>query len=489
MATYEVTGPKGEVYQIDGPDDADPSAVVAQLGGHQEPAEPADTRPVGDLGDAIMDPIRSMGSSAIAAPVAGLAGLGAMAGKAMGMTDREPGDVVRSVQSALTYQPRTKAGQMATDVVSYPFEKLAQGADYVGGKAAEVTGSPAIGAAVNTAIQAVPALLTRRGGKVGGNVSRTTAVDRGVVPREGEPVSPAPKASERKAGLEGVSQDAVPTKAELAEAAKAAYKRADDAGVIVKSSSLTGLKTRVVGMAKREGIDSDLHPDATAALNKIIKSKGDLTLTELETLRKVAKDAEGSIKPADKRLAGKIVDELDDYIDNLKDTDVVAGDATKAKALKEARALYSRKKKADTLDELVERAEISAPNFSASGMENALRTEFRALAKNPRKMRMFTAEEQAAIKKVAMGGPIENTMRFIGKFAPTGVVSGVLSGGAGAMIAGPLGVALPATGLIGRSIATRMTKKNVNAANELVRRGPQAKPVRKRNALAEPLDY
>lgn len=33
MATYEITGPKGEVYQIDGPDDADPAAVIQSLGG------------------------------------------------------------------------------------------------------------------------------------------------------------------------------------------------------------------------------------------------------------------------------------------------------------------------------------------------------------------------------------------------------------------------------------------------------------------------
>lgn len=33
MATYEVTGPKGEVYHIDGPDGADPSAVIKQVTG------------------------------------------------------------------------------------------------------------------------------------------------------------------------------------------------------------------------------------------------------------------------------------------------------------------------------------------------------------------------------------------------------------------------------------------------------------------------
>jgi len=140
------------------------NSVSDELNSATQPAQ-SDTRPVGDAGDVIMDPLRQMGSAAIAAPIAGIAGLGTMAGNAMGLTDKQPGDVVRSVQSALTYQPRTKAGQVASNAVAYPFEKLAQGADYVGGRAAELTGSPAAGAAVNTALQAAPALLMRRGGR------------------------------------------------------------------------------------------------------------------------------------------------------------------------------------------------------------------------------------------------------------------------------------------------------------------------------------
>jgi hypothetical protein len=314
-------------------------------------------------------------------------------------------------------------------------------------------------------------------------------VDGAVAAREGAQAAPAAVA-EGKAGLASVPADAIPTKAQLAEAATAAYKRADDAGVIVKSQSLNGLKSRISAMAKREGIDSTLHPDSTAALKRIVTAKGDLTLTELETLRKVASDAKGSVKPSDQRLAGKMVDELDDYIDNLKETDVVAGDASKTKALSEARELYSRKKKADVIDELTSRAELSAPNFSASGMENALRTEFRNLAKNPSRLRYFNAEEQAAIRKVAMGGKTENAMRFIGKFAPTGVVSATLSGGLGTMVAGPAGLGVPLVGLAGRHIATRMTKKNVRAVDELVRRGPSAtEQLRKRLPAKEPLSY
>jgi hypothetical protein len=462
-------------------------------------AEPAstDTRPTGDLLDAVNEPAMSLGSSAFAMPIAGLAGIGAAGTHALGLTEALPGDVARRVQEALTYQPRTKAGSIATDIVSYPFEKLAQGADWAGERTAEATGSPATGAAVNTTIQSIPALLTRRpGGRpatVKANGPRIpNPGDRPMATGAAEQAAKPAISQEQPAGLAKVPAEAVPTRADLAEAAQAAYKRADEAGVVVSANSLFKLKTRVASMAKKEGLDKDLHPDSTAALRRILETKGQKTLTELETLRKVAKDAQGSLKPADKRIAGMIVDELDGYIDNLSATDVVAGDATKAAALKEARSLYSRAKKSEVIEDLMQRAKDSSSQFSGSGLENAIRTQFRGLAKNKKQMRMFTAAEQAAIRKVANGGPMENTARFVGKFAPTGVVSGVLTGGAGAMIGGPLGAALPLAGLGGRAVATRMTMRNVRRADELMRRGPEAanalakqKAEQKRNALAD----
>lgn len=129
------------------------------------PAQPAasNTRPTGDLLDAIIEPVMSLGSGALATPVAGLAGLGAAAGRGLGLTDAMYGDVVRRVQEAGTYQPRTTAGQVATAAISYPFEKLAQGANWVGEKVAERSGSPALGAAANTAIQSAPAVVGLRG--------------------------------------------------------------------------------------------------------------------------------------------------------------------------------------------------------------------------------------------------------------------------------------------------------------------------------------
>ena len=273
-----------------------------------------------------------------------------------------------------------------------------------------------------------------------------------------------------------------PTTEALKKASGAAYDAADDAGVIIAKDSF---KTVAKGIEKKmaeEGIDATMHPRAMAALNRLTGVDENVTLKGAEILRRVARNAAASNDASERRLASIMIDELDDYVGKLGPKDIVAGDAFKATgALNEARKLWSRGMKSDTIETLIERAEISAPNFSGSGYENALRTQFRSLAQNAKRMRGFTEAEQEAIKHVAKGGPVENVLRMLGKFAPTGVVSSALSGGAGYAVGGPVGAAaLPMTGFAARRGATALTSGNARAALEMMQRGgppPQLDPL------------
>lgn len=98
----------------------------------------------------------SLATQAVALPVAGLAGLGSIATKAVGLTDIDPADVVNNVAGALTYQPYSDLGQHFTGAVMYPFEKLAEAGRAAGDKTLAVTGSPAAATAIDTAINALP---------------------------------------------------------------------------------------------------------------------------------------------------------------------------------------------------------------------------------------------------------------------------------------------------------------------------------------------
>lgn len=103
----------------------------------------------------------ALASGVVAPPIAGLAGI-AQGVKNIFSPGMPAADRVRQVEEALTYQPRTEMGQAVTGALSYPFVKLSELGEFAGGKVAD-TGRPALGAAVNTAIQAAPIALGELG--------------------------------------------------------------------------------------------------------------------------------------------------------------------------------------------------------------------------------------------------------------------------------------------------------------------------------------
>ncbi len=154
------------------------SAPVAQPTAAQAPAQPprpaaAAQIPVGNIGDAIIEPAFALGSGLVSLPTAGLGVLGALGTNALGISDIELRGLTERIQRALTYEPRTKAGQVGNAVVSYPFEKLAQFGNFLGKKTTESVvnagggerSAVAAGTAVGTAVQLAPALVLRALGK------------------------------------------------------------------------------------------------------------------------------------------------------------------------------------------------------------------------------------------------------------------------------------------------------------------------------------
>lgn len=125
----------------------------------QPVAEPESPYSARNLIGAGTEPIASLATGALAAPVSGLAGL---AGTMLPGPEGQGAQWAERTGHAMTYQPRTAGGRTAMGAISYPFEKLAQGADVAGEAVSRVAG-PAAGAGVNTAIQAVPQILGSKG--------------------------------------------------------------------------------------------------------------------------------------------------------------------------------------------------------------------------------------------------------------------------------------------------------------------------------------
>jgi hypothetical protein len=117
-------------------------------------SEAINRSPTAGLADAAF----ALGSGAVAGPVSGLAGI---AGTLLPGPKGQGAKWVEKTQDALSYEPKTTIGQTLTNAVTYPFQKIAEGADVAGAATAEKTGSPAAGAGVNMALQSIPLVLGR----------------------------------------------------------------------------------------------------------------------------------------------------------------------------------------------------------------------------------------------------------------------------------------------------------------------------------------
>jgi hypothetical protein len=280
-------------------------------------------------------------------------------------------------------------------------------------------------------------------------------------------------------------REIIPTPEAMKQAAGAAYQRSEQAGAIVAPQSLQRAAQDIFKSVDNLGYLPRSQPAVAAFLDEFgAQSQIPLTLERLERLRRVAGNVAASRDRAESKMGVAILNKLDDFVENLKDADLVAGAGPSREvaidALKEARGLYSRAAKGQEIETLLERAQNTASQYSQSGMENAIRVQFRQLANNQSRLRRFTKDEQELIKGVARGGPVDNVLRYFGKLSPTGVVSGGISSGAGYALGGPVGAAaVPAMGAIAREMAGARMQGNVD---ELISQILMGRPVQREPA-------
>ena len=160
----------GDLEFPDGMSEAEMASAIQknypQIHAPQAQAQPPQTH-YGEVAQNLLggatEPMMTMATGMAGQVAGGLAGLGTIAGNAMGLTDAKPADVVNNVQGAMTYQPRTQGGKDAMSVIGAPGEAIANAANYVGEHTSDFTGSPALGAGVNAIIQTAPLLVGAKG--------------------------------------------------------------------------------------------------------------------------------------------------------------------------------------------------------------------------------------------------------------------------------------------------------------------------------------
>lgn len=249
------------------------------------------------------------------------------------------------------------------------------------------------------------------------------------------------------------------------------YDQLQASGVQLKTDEFVNSMGNIAKGLRQEGYTPTGYPKITGAIQELTSTTQPKDWTEIQALRKMIRSGQTSTDPEERRLASILLDEYDNYLLNVPKNAIAAGDMKNAGQLwSEARTSYSRMKKSEVFEDMLNQAKLDRSKFTQAGEENSLAQQLRQLAKNDKRMRLFTKEEQAAIEQAAKGGTTQNLLKFFGRFAPTGPVSGMFTGGATVMNPA-LGLGLAGTAAASRVGATNMRRATVNDLSNLMRTG------------------
>ena len=266
----------------------------------------------------------------------------------------------------------------------------------------------------------------------------------------------------------------IPTADEIRAAKQAAYREAENAGVVYTPDMFKRVRSDVEPQLAQMGFDPALQPNIAPVLARIEQAaQTNTTLPGAEVVRRVAANAYEPGNRASNSMMQKIIAALDDATANPRAGEVLMGDAQRGgNALINARKNASIEFKLDEVAKQLEKAKTQAGStWSGGNIENATRQKLRAILDNPSRSRGFTPDEKAALEQAVMGsGAGHNTARLIGKMSPQG--SALMAAlGLGATAANPAMIAAPLAGMAAKKTSEKMTEANVQKLLDIIAAG------------------
>lgn len=279
----------------------------------------------------------------------------------------------------------------------------------------------------------------------------------------------------------------VPSLDALYQSADDAYKASEKAGVVIRPEVAQRIRANVQAKLTEFGYHPQNQPGARAALEELDRiSQGNITLKGMDIARRVARNGYNPQNPSNNAAIEIIVGELDDVVKKIGPNDIIAGDPRQGlNSLAKARELWTRVRKNERFMDQVSSAELRAKSNQVYNIDSATRQKVRPLMDPAIKSapKNWSPDEAAALNDIVEGTIGKRTLSWLGKLAPTGIVSGGLgtSMGAslGAFLGGPAGAAvgstaLPMLGQMAKFGADRAVLNAVKRMDELIRVGGSA---------------
>lgn len=264
------------------------------------------------------------------------------------------------------------------------------------------------------------------------------------------------------AGARPTKREQAPSSEQLLAQAKAKYELLDKSGFQLDSAQFKQhMSTLPAKLRAQEGYVESVNPKIAGAFKELLND-APKDVAEITALRKIIGNAAGSADRQERKIASKLLDEFDDYVLNAPPSAVIGGNKSAIDAWKAARADYAKVKKAELIEDIVSRAEVSQ-----SGKETSIAQGLSALAKDKKKMRFFSPDEQEAIRDAAKGGPLQVTLRTLAKFTPMTPAAAIFTA------VNPFGAYTAATGMASKELATARRMQQVDRLTNQMRLGRQ----------------
>jgi hypothetical protein len=297
--------------------------------------------------------------------------------------------------------------------------------------------------------------------------------------------------------LRSASEAAVPTISELKAAGRAGYQAPEIAAVQIKPSAVHGLAAQI----ENDLVGQGFRPTAKSAGDTFAEIRAlrppsavqSVGVADIDTARKalgnLAKevDAVGKATP-EAVAAGKAIGHIDQFLPNLRQADLLAGDAAQANAiLQEARGNWGAAKRAELIETKADNAALQAAStYGGGNINNATRQALRPLLKNNAAGASgFGPEALAQLNRVVTGGPIGNAARQLGRLAPVGPV-GIGMHVAGAVGTGGASLPLAGAAYAAKKLGETLTRREVSRLDEMLRSQSPLARQRAQNFIPDP---
>lgn len=254
--------------------------------------------------------------------------------------------------------------------------------------------------------------------------------------------------------------------AEILDArSKANYEALDQSGFQLNNDNFKShFENAPAKLRAEEGYVEGAYPKIDMAIKELNSDKPK-DVAELSALRKIIGAAKSSSDSHERKIASHLMDSFDEYVLNVPENAIVGGDKHAAEAWKSAREDYSRMKKGEIFTDIIDKAELSQGDKG-----KAIASQISALAKNDKKMRLFSPAEQEEIKRVAKGGPVQSLLNTAAKFTPMTPAAAIFTA------VNPWGAYTAAGGMTAKALATSRQEQQANNLAQTMRAGLGGRP-------------